>query len=355
MKQFLISEEERISILLKHKALMKEQTQGVQKTRTPEQNLRLAIKGGCIRNGGLFTTKDDPTKYVYRAVSDPGVVPQFNVDFFGDMTYRIRQSGKTGRWKMCQKAIDMETKAANDAAAAAELKKDNDLKLASYKKLNWKTKDEMIAAGVDVTVLDNNTVYDVLTVGNTKLYKPKGQKNDVVQGASTEEFNADEKDFLDRYDKLGYKLNPTQIERESLTPITAKQLGARPDMFPHGITLYYDPNKQSKLTTSMSDDLGTELTNQTPPRDVCKIKIENFYNYFRKRNSVLPDPDAYRRAAPKITKARLVVQACKDEYYPKKWGILNGGNQLNEYIEILSGDSQGGPSSQGPDKIFRLS
>jgi hypothetical protein len=56
-----------------------------------------------------------------------------------------------------------------------------------------------------------------------------------------------------------------------------------------------------------------------------------------------------------IVKARNIVQACKDTYYPKKWGILGGQlGKLNEYIEILSGDRDGGPGTQGSDKIFRL-
>lgn len=345
MKKFLISEEERINILSMHKSLMKEQVQGGQ-SQTPQVDiLRKAINGGCLKNGQLLQSKVDPSKSIYRAKTDNGT----DIDFYGDMTYKLRVSGKTGKWKLCQGAIDMETKAAADS----ELKKDNDLKLASYKKLNYKTKDELVADGVDVNSLDK--VYDKVTVGTTVLYKPKGVANDPVIDASTADFNADQNAFLDRYKKLGYIINPTQVERENYVPYTAKQLGARPDLFPNGITLYYNPNFQKDLKKSSVDDLGNTLANQTPPRDVCKIKIENFYNFFKKRSSLLPDPDAYRREAAKINQARLVVQACKDEYYPKKWGILGGGNKLNEYIEILSADRQGGPSSQGPDKIFRLS
>lgn len=346
MKQFLISEDERINILSKHKALMKEQQKSlVNEQATGKDILAKAVKGGCLRNGGITQSKLDPTKYIYRAKTDNGL----DIDFYPDMTYKFRESGKTGRWKMCQGALQLDA----NAAAAAETKKENDLKIASYQKLNYKTKDELVKDGVDVNSLDK--VYDKITVGTTVLYRPKGNANDPVQNVSTQQFNADQNDFIERYTKLGYKLNPTAVEREDLVPITAVQLGARPDLFPHGITLYYDPKKHSKLTTSMTDDLGSELTSQTPPRDVCKTKVENFYNYFRKRSSLLPDPDAYRREAAKINKAKLVVQACKDEYYPKKWGILGGGNKLNEYIEILSGDSDGGPSTQGPDKIFRLS
>jgi hypothetical protein len=338
MKKFLISEEERMNILSMHKAMIKEQDSSV-------DILRKAIQGGCLKNGQLVSSKLDPSKYIYRAKTDNGT----DIDFFGDMTYKLRATGKTGKWKLCPGALKIDA----DVATAAEAKKENDLKLASYKKLNWKTRDEMIAAGVDVTTLDK--VYDKVTVGTTVLYKPKGAANDPVTDTSTAEFNQDQKDFLDRYEKKGFILNPTQVERENYVPYTAKQLGARPDLFPNGITLYYNPDFQKDLKKSDADDIGDTLTNQTPPRDVCKIKIENFYNYFRKRNSLLPDPDAYRRKAAEINKARLVVQACKDEYYPKKWGILGGGNKLNEYIEILSADRQGGPSSQGPDKIFRLS
>ena len=119
MKQFLISEEERISILLKHKALMKEQVQVATKAPSSIEILRKAVKGGCLRNGSLVTSSVDPTKTIYRAKTDSGL----DIDFYGDMTYKFRASGKTGRWKMCQQAIDMEANAANAAAAAAETKK----------------------------------------------------------------------------------------------------------------------------------------------------------------------------------------------------------------------------------------
>ena len=347
MKQFLISEEERINILLKHKSLMKEQTQGVQKTRTPEENLRLAIKGGCIRNGGLFTTKNDPTKYVYRAVSDPEVVPQFHVDFFGDMTYRIRESGKTGRWKMCQKALDMEVKAANDAAAAAETKQDNDAKIATLKQQNYKTKKELIDAGVDLNTIDRS--YDKQVIGNVALYKLRGDVNDITMtsggtvSVGTQDFKEKQQAFIDQYKAKGYELNPDRTKRNSMVPYTAEQLGAPADLFPNGLTLYYNPNLQKDLKT---DILSNTLKNQTIDRGTCKDNVESYYTSFKQRASFVGDP-------ADIAKAKRVVQACKDQYY-NKWGILGGGNKLDEYLDILSGVKEGGPMSYGKDSIWKL-
>ena len=346
MKQFLISEEERISILSKHKSLMKEQ----QKSLVNEQQnssleiLTKAIKGGCIRNGKLFTTKNDPTKYVYRAVSDPEVKPPFHVDFFADMTYRKRESGKTGRWKMCQGAIDMERKAANDAAAAAETKKDNEAKIASLKQQNYKTKEDLVKDGVDLNTIDKS--YDKQVIGNVALYKLKGDVNDLTLSGGTQDFDAKQQAFINKYTKVpfGYVLNPPREKRSQMVAVTAADLGADSDLFPNGLTLYYNPNVQKDLKTNI---LATTLQNQTIEKGTCKDNIESYWTAYQQKNSGVYEPSD-------IVKLKRVVQACKDQYYPNKWGILGGGKKINDYLDILSGVKEGGPMSYGEDSKWKL-
>jgi hypothetical protein len=347
MKQFLISEEERISILSKHKSLMKEQQKSlVNEQATSKDILIKAIKGGCIRNGKLFTTKNDPTKYVYRAVSDDG---SFHVDFFADMTYKIRESGKTGRWKMCQQAIDMETNAANTAAANAETKKDNDAKIASLKQQNYKTKEELIAAGADLNTLDR--VYDKVTVGQVNLYRQKGDATKVDQQTGTAQFKEEQKAFIEKYEKLGYVVpgvtaNYDRTKVNGMKTVTAQQLdpsATTSDLFPNGLTLYYDPNKQHdvKSNQSLVSDI---LKNQAVDREACRKNVEDYYRSYK--------TDATIDAAT-LYKVKAVVQACKNQHYGK-WGVLGGGKKLDEYLDILSGVKEGGPMSYGEGSVWRL-
>ena len=51
-----------------------------------------------------------------------------------------------------------------------------------------------------------------------------------------------------------------------------------------------------------------------------------------------------------FTPMKIKVQACKNQHYGK-WGILGGGNRIDNYLDILSGVKGGGPS---PDNKWRL-
>lgn len=347
MKQFLISEDEKISILSKHKALMKEQHKSlINEQQNPSlEILRKAVKGGCLRNGQLVQSKLDPTKYIYRAKTDSGL----DIDFFGDMTYKFRESGKTGKWKMCQQAIDMETNAANTAAANAETKKDNDAKIASLKQQNYKTKEELIAAGADLNTLDR--VYDKVTVGQVNLYREKGDATKVDQQTGTTEFKEKQKAFIDKYEKIGYVVpgvtkNYDITKVNGMDKVTAQQLDPSATtsyLFPNGLTLYYDPNRQDdvKSDQSLVSDI---LKNQAVDREACRKNVEDYYRSYKTDATI--DPAT-------LYKVKRVVQACKNQHYGK-WGVLGGGKKLDDYLDILSGVKEGGPMSYGDNAVWRL-
>ena len=347
MKQFLISEDEKISILSKHKALMKEQHKSLinEQQNTSLEILRKAVKGGCLRNGQLVQSKLDPTKYIYRAKTDSGL----DIDFFGDMTYKFRESGKTGKWKMCQQAIDMETNAANTAAANAETKKVNDAKIASLKLQNYKTQDELIAAGADLNTLDR--VYDKVTVGQVNLYRQKGDATKVDQQTGTTQKKEEQKAFIGKYEDLGYVVPGVtngydRTKVNGMTTITAIELDPRKttsDLFPDGLTLYYDPNKQKNIKSDESL-VSNLLKNQSVDREACRKNVEDYYRLF-KTGATIDPADLY--------KVKAVVQACKNQHYGK-WGALGGGKKLDNYLDILDGTIEGGPMRYGEDSFWRL-
>ena len=341
MKQFLISEDEKISILSKHKALMKEQHKSlINEQQNPSlEILRKAVKGGCLRNGQLVQSKLDPTKYIYRAKTDSGL----DIDFFGDMTYKFRESGKTGKWKMCQQAIDMETNAANTAAANAETKRDNAAKIASLKQQNYKTKEELIAAGADLNTIDKS--YDKQVIGNVALYKLKGDVNDLTLSGGTQDFDAKQQAFINKYLKapFGYVLNPPREQRSQMKAVTAADLGADSDLFPNGLTLYYDPNAQKNIKSDQSL-VSDILKNQAVDREACRKNVEDYYRSYKTDATI--DPAT-------LYKVKAVVQACKNQHYGK-WGVLGGGKKLDDYLDILSGVKEGGPMSYGDNAFWRL-
>ena len=330
MKRLLIQESERNEILSKHKVI-KEQTETKATGEiSPELGvLRKAVKAGCLKNGRILSNKEE-TKYIYRATTRSGK----QVDFLPNMTYKFSE-GVGGKWK-CDKMTQINAQTITTNA-------DNASKIASLKKQGWKLKNELI--GVDLNTIDQ--VYDKQMIGDVVLYKIKGNVNDLTLDTGTSGFNQDQRAFIDEYTGKGYELNPSRVQRTKMVTVTAKELGAPDDLFPSGLTLYYDPNKQHGIEGKDQTVLGGVLANQSVDRQACRKNVEDYFKSFKQKYSVVIDNAT-------IYKAKRVVQACKDQYYPNKWGILGGANKLNNYLEILSGVKEGGPTTYGDDSMWRL-
>jgi hypothetical protein len=346
MEKYFIEESEKNEILSMHKALMKEQSS---KEEVDEQDpkgginseedmLRKAIKAGCLKSGKLLTNANR-SKFVYRATTKSGK----EVDFSADMSYKFKDGSGSGKWACPQLA----TAAAAEVAAqqtAAQTSADNESKIQTELKKGWKKLETLRAEGVDLTTLDK--VYDTQVIGNVTLYRPKGSSTTFTAGTSTKDFNQDQQSFVDNFTAKGYKLNPTRLEQSTLVKITDKELGAPADLFPNGLVMWYDPNKQSDIRGRDGSVLGSILDNQSVDRNVCRKNIDDYFKSFQRKNSIVIDPAT-------INKAKRIVQACKDEHYGK-WGVAGGGNRIDNYLDILSGNKEGGPTSYGDDSIWRI-
>jgi hypothetical protein len=108
--------------------------------------------------------------------------------------------------------------------------------------------------------------------------------------------------------------------------------------------MWYNPNTQSTITRNQDTVLGDILDNQDINKAACRKNIEDYYESFRRKAVV--DPAT-------VNKAKTIVQACKGQYYGR-WGVSLGGKRLDNYLDILSGDAAGGPTSYGRDAIWRL-
>jgi len=329
MKQFLVEESEKNTILTMHKNLF-EQTQ-TNKPMTEEETLRKAISVGCLKNGGLKRSKS--TGKLYYKKESTKLVGKM-IKFFPDMTYEFEDGSKKGKWSCPQIAT----------AVAAEIttNADNTSKVATLKTQGWKTKNELV--GVDLNTIDS--VYDKKTIGDVILYKLKVDVGDLTPSSSTADFNVKQNAFLDEFKAKGYELNPDLTKRDNMVAVTAKELGAPDSLFPNGLTLYYNPNNQSSIKRQDTSVLGDVLANQSINRQACRKNVDDYFNAFKRKYSVVVDNST-------IYKAKRIVQACKDEHYGK-WGIAGGGNKLDNYLDILSGVKEGGPSSYGDDSMWRL-
>ena len=336
MKQFLIEEEsEKKNILSMHKSLMKEQTRATGELDENERILRKAITAGCLKNGSLKRQKS--TGKLYYKKESTKQVGKF-VRFFPDMTFAFEDGSKKGKWVCPQLANAVAAEVVTQQTAA-----DNESKIATMKKQGYKTLDELRKEGVDLNTLDK--VFRKVTVGNVDLYISAGTTN-FTPNTSTSDFNKDQLSFISTFEQKGYKLNPSRIEQSTLVKVTDKDLGAPADLFPNGLVMWYNPNAQDEIKRNQGSVLADVLSNQSIDRQACRKNVTDYFETFRRKNSIVIDPAT-------INKAKRIVQACKDEHYGM-WGIAGGGNRLDNYLDILSGNKEGGPTSYGDDSIWRI-
>lgn len=342
MKQFLVEESEKNTILTMHKNLF-EQTQ-TNKPMTEEETLRKAISVGCLKNGGLKRSKSTGKVY-YKKESTKQAGKM--IKFFPDMTYEFEDGSKKGKWSCPQLAAAIAADVTSQQTAQ-QTAADNESKIQTEIKKGWKKLETLRAEGVDLTTLDK--VYDTQVVGNVTLYRPKGSSTTFTPGTSTADFNKDQLEFIDTFEKKGYKLNPTRIEQSTYVKVTDKDLGAPADLFPNGLVMWYNPNTQSQISGGDNSVLSDILSNQSVDRQACRKNVDDFYKLFTRKNSIELTNTDIKTA---VFKAKRIVQACKDEHYGK-WGVAGGGNRLDNYLDILSGNKEGGPTSYGDDSIFRI-
>jgi len=315
---------------------MKEQTKATGELSPEEGLLRKAISAGCLKNGSLKRQKS--TGKLYYKKESTKQVGKF-VRFFPDMTFAFEDGSRKGKWVCPQLANVTATEITTQQTTA-----DNESKIATEIKKGWKKLETLRAEGVDLTTLDK--VYDTQVVGNVTLYRPKGSSTNFTPNTSTADFNKDQLSFISTFEQKGYKLNPSRIEQSTLVKVTDKDLGAPADLFPNGLVMWYNPNTQDDIKRNDGSVLSDVLSNQSIDRQACRKNVTDYFETFRRKNSIVIDPAT-------INKAKRIVQACKDEHYGK-WGIAGGGNRLDNYLDILSGNKEGGPTSYGDDSIWRI-
>lgn len=331
MKQFVVENTEKNQILKMHKSLFE---QANTSPSSDEVKLRAAMAAGCLKNGSLKRSKSTGKLYYKKeSVKQPGKM----IKYFADMSFQFADGSNSGKWKCPQLDSAMAAQQTSQQTAA-----DIESKIASEIKKGWKKLETLRQEGVDLNTLDK--VYDTQVIGNVTLYRPKGSSTTFTPNTSTSQFNQEQLDFIGKFENLGYKLNPSRIEQSTMVAVSAQELGAPSDLFPNGLTMFYNPNQQTDITRSDATVLGDILDNQDINKAACKKNIEDYYESYRRKAVV--DPAT-------VNKAKRIVQACKGQYYGR-WGVSLGGNRLDNYLDILSGDAAGGPTSYGSDAIWRL-
>jgi hypothetical protein len=333
MKNNLISESEVKEILSMHK-LLKEQTEMKKVTDTSSDlvMLRKAITAGCLK-GGRILTNANQTKYVYRATTKSGKT----VDFTADMNYKFGDGSKSGKWK-CDEIAQMEVTAAQ--AAQQQVANAADTALVQQEG-GWAEAKDIKTTREN---LENPKMFEKKVVNGVTLYRSIIGKG-VTAGLTPEQIKV-----IEKYTKLGGKLRK-DLDAEEAQTWSSKVVYPAGTLFAEDLVMFFPPGNvvgsnrdkiddDSPMGSKIEDEFNKAKNSQTPKskRD-CKDTIESYYEAWRTKKRIEPNT---------LLPMKEKVQACANEFEGKWGGVLS---RIDNYVEILRGDREGGPLSDSKWRI----
>ena len=337
MKQFLVTESERIEILKRHRSLLKEAPV------TDEQRLQAGLDAKCFGTppiqGGVGPVKTNSGQWVYSkpSKSKPG---QY-VRYLPNSTYYFYDPANKSN--PFSQPVKFSCPAMENLGVPTEQEKTDQYNIETLRNQSWKTKDDLIAAKENIVGIETNAGWDKKQIGNVILYR---RKPETTGGLTTTDDPADElrKKAIASIEAAGYTVNPSlEIQRtsrpEKLYSLNIQ--GITPGLFPPDQLVYYD----KKLNRDRAD-LKIQQQQTDVSKDVCRDRIEAFYQEFmnNRGNDYITDQGT-------LNVRKQEVRFCVNRW-EGKWGLFGG--KIKDMVETLKGNTAQSPSSSGVDSIFRL-
>lgn len=333
MKQFLVTESERIEILKRHRSLLNEAPV------TDEQRLQAGLNAGCfgtppIAGGKTFQLKGQ-WMFSKPSKSKPGqyvrYLPNSTYYFYDPKTITYSQ------------AVKFSCPAMENLGVPTQQEIDNKYQIDYWKGLNFKTLQELQAAKENVTGIDTNPSWERKQFGDVVLYRRKDNK---AGGLSTKDDPNDAlmTAALNSIKAAGYEINPTVEQKRTLRPERLYDLkiqGVEPGLFDPDQLVYYD-----KAANRNRVDLEISQKQTDVSKDVCKKRIEHFYQEFLNNRG-----EDYITDEGGLKIRKREVRFCVNRW-EGQWGLFGG--KIKDMIETLKGNTAQSPSSSGVDSIFRL-
>jgi hypothetical protein len=324
MNKFIIEESEKSRILSMHKSLLKEQTEPSLKDK-----LQQFINDGCFPNGNPkvvpMKTSNPQKSFAIKIESTktPGKFRFFFIDnSVGEMENNSFRFLDTP-WECDQNAVKNKTSISSNIE---NLKKEG----------GWKTYDELIASDTKENIM-NPLMYEKKIVDGIALYRRTSGKG--ITGGLDER----QQKVVDKWKSQGAKLEK-ELDAEQAKTWVKKLVSSKSEgLFSEDFYMYFPPTVVTD--TEITARFEEAVREQTPESaDDCKKTVEAYYMAFKKKKQIEPNM---------LNAMKEKVQACKNEFYGS-WGAFKGGNTIDEYLDMLSGKKQGGPSSYGGDSIWRI-
>jgi hypothetical protein len=140
--------------------------------------------------------------------------------------------------------------------------------------------------------------------------------------------------------KLRKELDPEEAKTWSSRVVSPASEG----YFSQDLVMYFPPeNVVGSNGSNIEQQFNLAVSSQTPSsKGDCKNTIEAYYNAYVTKKRLQPNT---------FEPMKEKVQACANEFNGKWGGVLS---RIDNYVDILRGVKEGGPTSYGDDSKWRL-
>ena len=325
-----ITQIDRDSILEMHskmkKPLISEQVDTDLKTK-----LNKILTDGCVKNGKIVTlqTKNPALQFAIKQESTktPGKFRYFFADgragiFDANGKFEFL-SGKLD----CTEVQQAATQAANAVTQAANAA---DTALVQQEG-GWQEAKDIKTTREN---LENPKMFEKKVVNGVTLYRS------VISSGVTAGLTPEQIKVIKKYTDLGGKLRK-DLDAEEAQTWSSKVVYPAGTLFAEDLVMFFPPkNVVGADGGNIEQQFTKAISNQTPTskRD-CKDTIEAYYEAWRTKKRIEPNT---------LLPMKEKVQACANEFQGKWGGVLS---RIDNYVEVLRGDREGGPLSDSKWRI----
>jgi hypothetical protein len=329
-----INQIERDAILEMHskfkKSLISEQVDTDLKTK-----LNKILSDGCVKNGKIvqLQTKNPALQYAIKQESTktPGKFRYFFADnrvgiFDANNKFQFSPS----KWS-CAGVQQANIQAANDIKLSADTADTSLVKQEG----GWQEAKDIKTTREN---LENPLMFEKKVVNGVTLYRSVPGSG--IAGGLTPDQIVVIKKWHDKGGKLRKELDPEEAKTWSSRVVSPASEG----YFSQDLIMYFSPeNFVGSNGGKIEDEFKKAISSQTPSskRD-CKDTIEAYYQAYVTKKKI--QPNVFEPMKEK-------VQACANEFNGKWGGILS---RIDNYVDILRGVREGGPTSYGDDSKWRI-
>ena len=321
-----ITQTDRESILEMHskmkKPLISEQVDTDLKTK-----LNKILTDGCVKNGKIVSLQTTNPALQFAIKQESTKTPGKFRYFFADGRAGMFDENK--KFKFLPGKLDC-TEVQQAAAAATTAANVADTALVQQEG-GWKEAKDIKTTREN---LENPKLFEKKVVNGVTLYRS------VISSGVTAGLTDEQIKVIKKYTDLGGKLRK-DLDAEEAQTWTSKVVYPAGTLFSEDLVMFFPPsNSIGADGGNVEQQFTNAISNQTPTskRD-CKDTIEAYYEAWRTKKRIEPNT---------LLPMKEKVQACANEFQGKWGGVLS---RIDNYVDILRGDKEGGPLSDSKWRI----